>query len=197
VQCTASNQCRGGTECAPATCDSSGMCVNPPKAARQRCATGVCDDSGRCVECWVDDDCTGGEFAVCQGDHCVNGPGCGNGELEVGEECDPKMPGWDTTTCDSQCRTLVYAACDFNAGGPCPAGWFCGPHGGCSKACSGPNSNECSFPGYDGACRRFDNTDPSMPPFYDCAIDCTEVCKHQTSCITWGPYRICGTMSLP
>jgi hypothetical protein len=193
VQCTSSNQCRGGTECAPAACDASGKCSNTPKGRGASCATGVCNGDGACVQCVSDSDCLG-EFDVCQANRCVTGPGCGNGQLDSGEQCDPELTGWDGSSCDPQtCRTLVYGACNFDSQGPCAPGWFCGPHEGCTKNCT--STSDCAFPGFRGVCLRFENTDPNAADFYDCALECPVTCPSGTRCVNWGTYSICGQNS--
>ena len=194
VQCATDAQCRGGEGCAPMKCSASGTCDSMPKRSGERCATGVCDGSGRCVACLQNDDCPG-EFGMCKNNRCEVAPGCGNTKVDPGEDCDSSAPGWDTSTCDSRCRALVYTTCSV-AGAACgPPGWFCGPHGGCSKNCVG--DSECSFPGYEGRCEVFDNLEAGSEDFQCCMLPCTSGCPSGTgSCVFWG-YNICGQFSLP
>lgn len=192
TNCTAS-----GGDCSTSTC-SAGACMPGFKKAGAACSSGggkVCDGFGGCVGCLTDADCSGGNNS-CTNNKCV--PKCGNGLIDLGEECDPKVADWSTSTCTSQCKSLVYAACS-QAGSTagCAPGWFCGPNGACTANCQG-TPNICSFPGQEGSCLMFDSGDASNPYFYDCALPCGlgTKCPGGNRCVTWGT-SICGGFEEP
>jgi hypothetical protein len=56
-------------------------------------------------------------FPVCEAGSCGIGPGCGNGRIDPGEECERGVsPGvgqgtWDVTNCDTTSHRTVYQNC--------------------------------------------------------------------------------------
>jgi cysteine-rich repeat protein len=91
--CTADDQCTDGE-----ICNGDELCDDELHA----CVIGDNADDG--IECGTD--------LLCHGGHCV-AAGCGNGELEAGEECDDGNPD-DGDGCDADCTFTCTedAQCD-------------------------------------------------------------------------------------
>ena len=149
-------------DCATSTC-RAGECVAGMKSAGSACTAGggkLCDASGRCVRCLRDSDCPG-QFDACMEGSCVEGPGCGNGELDPGEVCEVAGPNayapgtCNRTTCGLE--DAAYAACKVgtsSGAGMCGVnssqGWFCGASGACSHVCG--FADQCKTTSGKGDC---------------------------------------------
>jgi hypothetical protein len=141
VACVADNDCPQTNECIPNMCDkATNRCVpSTAKPAGTRCGTNmVCNDLGLCT-------------------------GCGNGmtEPELGENCDPKDPGWvnsgdrcDKTTCRITDRIYTEpGACSQNGNACWPNGtWACAAGAlECTTPCEG-FEDRCVTNTFKGKC---------------------------------------------
>lgn len=155
-----------------------GVCVNPGGAGGGMVVClDRCDPSA--PDCWTGYDCrrVGVGVAV-----CLPSPVCGNGHVEVGEECEP--PG--TATCSVTCQGLgqlpVGAPCTSAmecAGNYCISAW---PAGYCTRYdcdVSAPDT-ACAAAGGDGYCSQ---------------LDC-DVFAPDTSCQAYGSNAVCGVLDL-
>lgn len=193
--------CMPEGDCTVGAC-RMGACAVEMKMAGAACSSGggkVCDRSGECVACVEDSDCPD-EFDQCTGNRCVPGPGCGNGKLDPGENCETSgANAYDSGTCDSNCKltNAAYAACatDINRPNPnCPVngaqGWACGAGGLCSRTCT--TNAECQTGSGAGKCLQIQGTGYCVRP---CAS-----CPNGSSCqfFTQGGINepICGFYSL-
>jgi hypothetical protein len=71
VECAASSDCSGSSECQVATCQTAtGRCMSSNAEAHTKCGAGVCDGAGKCVGCVNDSDC-GGNGSTCTGGQCM------------------------------------------------------------------------------------------------------------------------------
>ena len=135
VACSPSDCPAPANDCLSARCDSAtGVCASPPKEAHTACSAGVCDGSGKCVACIGNEDCKNndvckagacsaparcGDGVVTQGEQCDDGnqlntdaclntcklPSCGDGFVQITEDCDPSAPDWSAWTCSTpNCR---------------------------------------------------------------------------------------------
>jgi cysteine-rich repeat protein len=79
-QCSSGAQCDDGNECTNDSC-SGGTCLHTPKEPPETCANGT---------------------KVCKAGTCVN-PGCGDGILDAGEECDDGNSS-NFDSCTNECK---------------------------------------------------------------------------------------------
>jgi len=140
AQCATAAECPApANACMEATCDAAGKCGTKPKAMRSPCSGGFCDGTGQCIGCFADPDCVPDKpfcsqgtcvrcrgnadcdtrnFQICDKGQCVLGPGCGNGRVDPGEDCEvfvARAPGqqrWDQGNCDAKtCKRKLYQNC--------------------------------------------------------------------------------------
>jgi hypothetical protein len=145
VACLDSTDCVQTNECVPTVCDTDlHSCVaSSAKPAGSPCGTNmVCNDLGICSS-------------------------CGNGKVDLGENCDPKASEWANAgdRCDAAlCRISdkVYtesssSVCSANANACWPgAAWACAAFTlECTRACSGPGDDSCVTSSFHGSCESF------------------------------------------
>ena len=102
VQCLANAECsRLSGACTEGFCEAaSGTCKQRSLADRTPCSGGICR-SGSCFNgCIVDGDCPAAD-QTCVSSRCVVVPRCGNGTVEVGEQC-------EAGRISATCRSLGY-----------------------------------------------------------------------------------------
>jgi hypothetical protein len=118
------SSCRDGST--SGVCSSSGRCVECAEESDCTSRNKHCDLSrNTCVNCRGPNDCPGGEFARCTNDMCTLAEGCGNGKVDGSDECDVGGVGasgtaaWTSTTCTSDCKTLIYVTSTSAAAAGC------------------------------------------------------------------------------
>jgi hypothetical protein len=103
VQCLTDGECQGmrAPACQVAYCDLAlAACKVRFLPDRTRCAVGVCRAGSCFAGCIEDGDCTAAN-ETCVNGRCTVEPGCGNGQLDSGEQCETGMLG-------ETCRSLGY-----------------------------------------------------------------------------------------
>ena len=105
-------------------CNAGGSCVYCIDTSDCPNTSPFCTASG-CVQCRTKDDCNPGPFVICDAGTCGIGPGCGNGRIDFGEDCERGLPGWNVTNCSTTCKRTEYQNCRANGSGDCNAGDIC------------------------------------------------------------------------
>lgn len=103
VQCLSDSECQAARPpaCQESYCDKAiGVCKMKALADRTRCPSGVCRAGSCFAGCIEDGDCTAPD-ETCVNSRCMVEPGCGNGRLDSGEQC-------DGTILNETCRSLGY-----------------------------------------------------------------------------------------
>jgi hypothetical protein len=148
-----------GTECrrllSMGRCDRFGSCVECLNDRDCAGASGrpYCNAlTSRCAECETDRQCDTANFEECSlYGSCQVTEGCGNGQIDSGEECDPSAPNWSDDTCDvNDCRRRIFERCNASAG--CARNVDrCSDAGVCARACR--DAGDCPrFPGHRSEC---------------------------------------------
>jgi cysteine-rich repeat protein len=184
--------CSDGVGCTDDSCDeASDSCVNDPNDANcpddGAFCNGMefCDPANDCSS--MGDPCPAGTVCDEGGDACVDAPGCGDGVLDPGEECD------DGNTMDGDCCS---ATCQFEpSGSSCEDGQFCNGEETCDGAgtCLPGEPVDCDD-GIDcsvDSCNEVDDVCESVANDSLCADDglfCTgqEVCDVFAGCVSTG-----------
>ncbi|MEE8410825.1 MAG: hypothetical protein V3T05_14590, partial [Myxococcota bacterium] len=136
--CTIDDDCESQFDCLqPADGFRGGYCVSACSPELDLCpGDGFCVNAyglnllWACIDgCTTDSGCRQDEGYTCQFGLCLpggGGPACGNGILDVGEQCDPP----DGVTCDANCQNIVSVCGNgiLEAGEECdpPDGSTCG-----------------------------------------------------------------------
>ncbi len=171
ASCTSDAQCPNGN-CVNGACqlDTNQGCTNDAQ-----CLTGLCL-SGQCSACTSTSQCNAGE--VCSNGTCLIS-GCGNGDLDIGEQCDDgnkiNNDGCSASCmreCDlHECADGGQAFCQVTNGRQCNQL----TSGQCFE-CVGPPQydclgNECSFPEAQSICGEMGLTCKNAPETATC-IQC-------------------------
>ena len=136
-------------------CDRFGICNECLSDAHCRgvAARPYCNAlTGLCSECRSDAQCDRANFEVCTLiGACALTAGCGNSQIDSGEECDPTAPNWSEDTCDlNSCQRRVYQPC---SGGSCARAAIeqCTAAELCARACN--SAADCPrFPSHSSEC---------------------------------------------
>ena len=166
-------------------CDRFGICNECLSDSHCRGVTGrpFCNAlTGLCSECRTDAQCDRTNFEVCSLiGSCALTAGCGNGQVDSGEECDSTAPNWSEDTCDpNTCQRRVYQPCP---GRSCARAGVdqCSAVEVCTRACATPadcprfpsHSSECSAGGCYLPCSG--SSDTSCPAGLICRTDLSPV----------------------
>jgi hypothetical protein len=205
-------------------CDGAGHCLGCVDASV--CGGKKCGPRNTCVACTVPTDCTSSDCTdpVCNADgscgaprnkgttascgnaggHCDGNGGCtlcGNGTLDVPENCDKASPEWSATGfCTNDCKisSAVFRRCTPDSQGRCDSSnpyIFCSAVGSCAWVCNTDADCQTS-PSAVARCQR------SNPGF--CAISCSGpggACPNGLTCVEFqksgeSPLYICGVTPL-
>ena len=136
--CIIDSDCNSGATCVSGTCE-----VTPTSCTGITCPTGYTCNTGICVQgsgtsCTTSTTCPTGE--ICNNGICItNGGGstgqpvCGNGKIELGEQCDLGTQNNATGTgCDTNCKLYEVDPTNVNQ---CPEGTLMCNDGKCSLNC--------------------------------------------------------------
>src|SRR5262249_39562361 len=147
----------------------------------------ICTASG-CAQCVTKNDCSGGEFTICDAGTCAIGPGCGNGRIDPGEDCERGVSGWNVTNCSTACKRTVYQNCRAQGSGDCTQGDLCFAAFYCIPV--------------NAMCGRFGNACPQAGPYtvqcYGATADNAGICSIACSVDDDCPQDMyCETDSIP
>ena len=161
------NRCEMGSTAG--VCNASGRCVECVSDSECADQDQHCDTQRNvCVQCRSASDCPGADFARCENGVCSLAEGCGNGKVDGDDECDvgavgaSGTPRWSSSTCTSDCRSLIYITSTSAAASGCTSPKVSNEIVQCTLNCSsdadcpalgkGYPRAECNITG-DGTCQ--------------------------------------------